>query len=313
MSFRHLLLPVAPELPLGNAFHEVLKIADSQSAKVTLISVIENLDELKEISQYSSKVLSLLGETTKTSHQALEKHAQLLKVKYPNIKFSVIVRLGIPFIEIIKAADEVQASMIVIDTHRQNKTQACQRGSTTRHLMRKSALPIWSSSSHQSPIRQIAVAVDVASPEQTTFNEKILSLALEVCTFTGAELILLHAWHTDLTEFFRKWGNYRDLDVDLISKEIRLERVERMKSLLALHTDSPVRQQIKILEGEAKTVIPRFVMEKSIDMVIMGTLSRTGIAGFLMGNTAESMLNKLTCSVLTLKPDAFHSPVLDRK
>ncbi|MDV5168314.1 universal stress protein [Photobacterium rosenbergii] len=313
MSFRHLLLPVAPDQPLGDAFQEVLQIADSQSAKVTLVSVIEKLDELKEIARYSSKVMGLLDEATKTSRQTLEGHVQLLKAKYPKITFSVLVRLGIPFVEIIKAADELQASMIVIDTHRQNKTEACQRGSTTRHLMRKSALPIWSSNSHQSPISRVAVAVDVSSEEQLAFNEKILSLALEVCASTGAELTLLHAWHVDLKGFFRKWGNYRDLDIDLISKEMRLDRAERLKSLLAQHTDSPVRQQIKLLEGDAKEAIPRMVKEKSIDMVIMGSQSRSGIAGFLMGNTAESMLDKLTCSVLTLKPDAFHSPVLDQK
>lgn len=313
MSFRHLLLPVAPDQPLEGSFQEVLQIADAQSAKVTLVTVIEKLDELKEISQYSCTALGLLDEATKSSHQALEQHVQFLKAKYPNIRYSAVVRLGIPFIEIIKAADEFEASMIVIDTHRQNKTEACQRGSTTRHLMRKSAIPIWSSSTHNASIRRIAVAVDVASPEQVSFNEKILSLALEACALTGAELILLHAWRLDLGGFFHKWGSYRDLDVDLISKEMRTDRADRMKSLLAPHTRSPVKQQMKLLQGEAKAVIPRFVMEESIDMVIMGSLSRTGVAGFLMGNTAESMLDKLTCSVITLKPDAFRSPVLGGK
>ncbi|UXI03354.1 universal stress protein [Photobacterium sp. TY1-4] len=313
MSFRHLLLPVAPEQPLGDAFQEVLKIADTLSSKVTLVTVIEKLDELKEIAQYSCTALGLLDEATKSSHQALEENVQFLKSKYPNIQFSAFVRLGIPFIEIIKAADEFEASMIVIDTHRQDKTQACQRGSTTRHLMRKSVLPIWSSSMRDASIRRIAVAVDVSSPEQSSFNEKILSLALEVCALTGAELILLHAWRMELEGFFRRWGSYRELDVDLIAKDMRTDRAERMKSLLAPYTRSPVKQQMQLLEGEAKVVIPRFVTEQAIDMVIMGSLSRTGIAGFLMGNTAESMLDRLTCSVLTLKPDAFRSPVLAGK
>lgn len=313
MSFRHLLLPVAPDQSPGEAFQEVLQIADTQSAKVTLVTVIEKLDELKQISQYSSTALGLLDKATKASHQALEQHLQTLKAKYPKIQFSAYVRLGIPFIEIIKAAHEIDVSMIVIDTHRQNKTDACQRGSTTRHLMRKSALPIWSGSQHHTPIRRIAVAVDVASPEQGEFNEKILSLALEICALTGAELTLLHAWRLELGGFFRKWGSYRELDVDLIATEIRADRAERMKSLLAPHAHSPVKQQMKLLEGEPKAVIPRFVMEQSIDMVVMGSLSRTGIAGFLMGNTAESMLDKLACSVITLKPDAFRSPVLGGK
>ncbi|MGB7033464.1 MAG: universal stress protein, partial [Syntrophobacteria bacterium] len=40
-----------------------------------------------------------------------------------------------------------------------------------------------------------------------------------------------------------------------------------------------------------------------------GTLSRTGVAGFLIGNTAEKILNKVDCAVLAVKPDEFVTPV----
>ncbi|CAE6941497.1 Universal stress protein family [Vibrio sp. B1FLJ16] len=313
MSFHHLLFPVAPDQLLGDDFNEVLQIADAQSAKITLVTVIEKLEELKEIAKYSNKVLNLLDEATTTAEQVLEKQAQILKANYPNIEFSMIVRLGIPFIEIIKVAEEVQADIIVIHALRQHKAQACQRGSTTLYLMRQSAYPIWSISTRQSPVRRIAVAVDVSFLEQDAFNEKILSLAFEIGALTRSELILLHAWNMDLTGFFQKWGSFRDLDVDLISQEIQSERTERMKSLTTPHDHLSVKHQIKLLKGDAKTVIPQFVIDNSIDMVIMGSLARTGVAGFFMGHTAESMIDKFACSVLTLKPDEFHSPVLDKK
>jgi nucleotide-binding universal stress UspA family protein len=41
----------------------------------------------------------------------------------------------------------------------------------------------------------------------------------------------------------------------------------------------------------------------------MGSMSRSGIAGFVLGNTAEEMINQLDCSVITLKPDSFKSPI----
>ena len=46
------------------------------------------------------------------------------------------------------------------------------------------------------------------------------------------------------------------------------------------------------------------VMEDSL-----GTVCRTGMAGFFIGNTAEEILQKVDCSVLTVKPDAFVTPV----
>ena len=41
----------------------------------------------------------------------------------------------------------------------------------------------------------------------------------------------------------------------------------------------------------------------------MGTVSRTGIAGLIIGNTAETILRSVRCSVLAVKPEGFVSPV----
>jgi nucleotide-binding universal stress UspA family protein len=41
----------------------------------------------------------------------------------------------------------------------------------------------------------------------------------------------------------------------------------------------------------------------------MGTVARTGIDGLFMGNTAESIIGQLDCSILTVKPPGFTSPV----
>jgi hypothetical protein len=45
------------------------------------------------------------------------------------------------------------------------------------------------------------------------------------------------------------------------------------------------------------------------DLLVMGTVCRTGAAGFLIGNTAETVLSDVTCSVLAMKPAGFVTPV----
>jgi nucleotide-binding universal stress UspA family protein len=67
--------------------------------------------------------------------------------------------------------------------------------------------------------------------------------------------------------------------------------------------------RIELRQGEPEDVIPEFVVAEGIDLVVMGTVARTGIAGLLIGNTAERLLHRLPCSVLAVKPDGFHSPV----
>ncbi|MEL6117427.1 universal stress protein [Photobacterium sp. SP02] len=310
MNFRHLLLPIAPDQQLDESFKEVLYFANENSANVTLLTVIEGLDEYIEISHYTGTTLGLLDNATKFYHQSLKHHVHAFRAQYPSIKFATLIKIGVPFIEIIKAAHEVQSSLIVIDTHRKKKSKPCQYGSTTRHLMRKSDIPIWSCSMKPMAIRRVGVAVDVSNQEQVQFNEKILSLSMEFCSLTDAELILIHAWRLDTEGFLRKWSGYSQLDVALLAKKMREDHAGRMKSLLKPYENNLVKRKIKLLEGDAKQIIPSFIDKESIDMVIMGSLARAGIAGFLIGNTAESMLDQLSCSVLTLKPNEFHSPVL---
>jgi universal stress protein E len=55
--------------------------------------------------------------------------------------------------------------------------------------------------------------------------------------------------------------------------------------------------------------VAAFLERTEADVVVMGTASRSGIAGFLMGNTAEWILKTLRCSVLAVKPEGFRSPV----
>jgi len=43
--------------------------------------------------------------------------------------------------------------------------------------------------------------------------------------------------------------------------------------------------------------------------VVMGTVARTGVPGFIMGNTAETILNHINCSVLAIKPQGFVTPI----
>jgi nucleotide-binding universal stress UspA family protein len=56
-------------------------------------------------------------------------------------------------------------------------------------------------------------------------------------------------------------------------------------------------------------LIPRVAERVRIDLIVMETVSRAGIAGLLIGNTAEKILHQVDCSVLTVKPDGFVSPV----
>jgi nucleotide-binding universal stress UspA family protein len=64
-----------------------------------------------------------------------------------------------------------------------------------------------------------------------------------------------------------------------------------------------------MLKGEAGALIPELAEKMEVDLIVMGTVGRGGIAGLLIGNTAEEILQQVDCSVLAVKPDGFVSPV----
>lgn len=63
------------------------------------------------------------------------------------------------------------------------------------------------------------------------------------------------------------------------------------------------------VEGDPYKRIPEVVAEQGIGLLVMGTVCRTGIAGFLIGNIVEEVLNQVGCSVMTVKPDGVVTPV----
>lgn len=66
---------------------------------------------------------------------------------------------------------------------------------------------------------------------------------------------------------------------------------------------------IHYLNGEAVTSICQATKRLSADVLVMGTLARSGLTGFLIGNTAEQVLKDINCSLLALKPEGFISPI----
>lgn len=67
---------------------------------------------------------------------------------------------------------------------------------------------------------------------------------------------------------------------------------------------------IHLAEGGIEDVIKMSIADLKIDVVVMGSVARSGIPGLLIGNKAEKILNTIKCTVLTVKPDGFVSPII---
>jgi nucleotide-binding universal stress UspA family protein len=66
---------------------------------------------------------------------------------------------------------------------------------------------------------------------------------------------------------------------------------------------------LHFIKGDAANVIPQLAYEQHMELIVMGTVGRTGLPGLIIGNTAEEILSQADCSVLTVKPEGFKTPV----
>ncbi|MEM5785779.1 MAG: universal stress protein [Syntrophobacteraceae bacterium] len=59
--------------------------------------------------------------------------------------------------------------------------------------------------------------------------------------------------------------------------------------------------EVNLLSGYAATEILRIVSEKKLDLLVMGSHGLTGLAHVLFGSTADRVVRKAPCSVLTVR------------
>ena len=70
-----------------------------------------------------------------------------------------------------------------------------------------------------------------------------------------------------------------------------------------------IKPRTHLVKGWPRKEIPSLAKQLEADVIVMGTVARTGVPGFIMGNTAEMILNQIDCSVLAIKPPGFETPV----
>ena len=60
--------------------------------------------------------------------------------------------------------------------------------------------------------------------------------------------------------------------------------------------------QVHLLSGYSSTEILRLAKEIPLDLIVMGSHGLTGLAHVLFGSTADRVVRKAPCSVLTVRP-----------
>ena len=187
-------------------------------------------------------------------------------------------------------------------------------GAMDMTLLRKCPCAIWLARTvlHKRGEIQVAVAVDPASrdPLEKALALRLLELSSSMSGVLNGSLNILSCWDYEYEQFLRykAWANISEEEHARNVREAESDHQILLKSLIE-ESGIGSNHQVLRMRGRPDSLIPEFVRNKRVDILVMGTVARTGILGFLIGNTAENILNKISCSLMALKPAGFVSPV----
>ncbi len=159
---------------------------------------------------------------------------------------------------------------------------------------------------------RIAVAIDPkdkeASDRELSLN--LLKLSNALAKEDKSTLSIISCWDFIL-EHYLKTSVFIDISPQELDRMIMQENNSDYNALHNIIHEAGIKTQPTIYHqrGNPTELIPSIIHEKNIDVLVMGTVGRTGIAGFIIGNTAEDILQKIDCSLWALKPQGFVSPV----
>jgi nucleotide-binding universal stress UspA family protein len=153
----------------------------------------------------------------------------------------------------------------------------------------------------------VAVAPETEEQEEFALGSQLVRLGASVARAEGARLFVVHAWTAFAEKTFR--SHLVPSQFAQYMRESRQETAHKLRTFLSKAGEPIPPACVHLVKGRASAVIPRFAKKHAVDLVVMGTVGRSGIPGLLIGNTAEKILTHLESSVLTLKPAEFVSPV----
>jgi nucleotide-binding universal stress UspA family protein len=295
-----------------------ITLARDNQADLTVCAVVDAVATESQMSATGITPAELCDIAVTESRDRLEEIVENSVDDGTSVEITVLV--GKPFIEIIRQVLRHNHDLVIKCAEGATRLKDVLFGSTDMHLLRKCPCPVWiTKSTEHSRYRRILAAVD-RDPEEAVkdiLNRQILEMSTSLALAERSELHIVHAWQLVGEDVLRSVrSGVSHAEVDAMEAEEPNERrrwLENLVNTFGAKADNDTGDYLSphfhVTKGNAKHVVPMTAQESDVDLIVMGTVSRTGIAGFFMGNTAESILNQLNCSVLTVKPPGFVSPV----
>jgi nucleotide-binding universal stress UspA family protein len=308
--FKNILVSASPGHLEATTLRAAIRLAEANGARLTLVDVVPPVPRLYRVLRGQGGIVDVSSGLMRHRQESLRHLANNTRVG-PDTEVTVLE--GEPFIEVIRHVLTHSNDLVIVGGEEIERGVTPELSSAIMHLLRKCPVPVWVMRPSRPQTMRILALVDPdpGDPVRDSLNGLVLRLATSLARREDADLHVGHAWELAGESMLRSspYAGLTDVEVDQVLAAAEDAHREQLRLLLDRYEVTQPGTAVHFVRGDAGKVLPTLAERLNISLIVMGTVSRTGIRGLIIGNTAETILRSVRCSVLAVKPEGFVTPV----
>jgi universal stress protein E len=214
---------------------------------------------------------------------------------------------------LVRQARRHDIDLIVAECHaRTRKAAPWLLHLTDWELLRTSPVPVLlvkNRNAWSKPVVLAAVDPAHSRAESSALDTEILKLASTFSDTLDGSLEVMHSYVPFPPSVLMGMGAGGTPPSEVAAETERRARKLLQKTLRRFGQTQVPRH---LVAGRAVETIPALARDRNCGILVMGAVSRSGLKRIFIGNTAEKVLDALSCDVLVVKPASFTSRVSER-
>lgn len=305
-KYQNILIVIDPTTNDQIALKRAIELANKTQAKLTaFLSIFDFSYEMTTI--LSSTEREIMRKTV--IDDRLEWVKEIVKEHNPEmLSINCVVEWhNRPFEAIINQVINNNFDMVIKGTHQHDKLKAVIFTPTDWHVLRKCPCPVLLVKDHKWPEKgNILAAVNIASDEEEhqSLNKIITEEANNLANVINANVHLVNSFPGTPVNIAIEIPEFDAQEYNETMLTTHTKSMEKHAQLFNINAD-----RTYVREGLAEDIIDEVAKEIDAELVILGTIGRTGFSAAIIGNTAEHVIDQLKCDVLALKPIGYKSPL----
>jgi len=288
------------------ALQQAVWAAKEFGARLVLTHVVSNLPAAIFAAPIEARQEFFYGDPQVFQRSIRQRSNERLKeivsgLHLANLDIGYETLVGEPFVKIIQAVQEDQYDLVVVGTRGLSPWKRFLLGSTAKRLVRKCPSSVWVVKPHStSPPKSILVATDLSE-----VSRRAVEQAIWIAKKAQSQLHILHVIEGE--EFLDMLPD--TASTKTLRKEIQTQAEAGLEEFLHSMSCPATGLSSHLAWGVPWREINRHAELFASDLIVIGTVGRSGVKGLLLGNTADKVLSLCDCSILAVKPVDFVSPI----